>query len=316
MDNKHSPNQHVIFGTGPLGQSVMRELVARGAAVRMLNRSGSVPFALPSGVSIGAADALAQDGAIAATRGASHIYNCTNAPYNQWPTVLPPQFDNILAAASAAGAKLVIGDNVYAYGDTNGQPMREDTPERATSVRGRVRAAMAAKMLAAHQAGRAQVAIVRGSDYIGPAVTDAVLGNGAIRPAVVGKAAQLVGNPDLPHSTTYIGDMGRAIALVALRDDAYGQVWHAPNAPGMTQRNMMDLIFAAAGHKPRYSVANRLMINALSIFVPKLRGFGEMMYQFEKPFIVDSGKIERAFSITATPPRDVAQATVAWYTQN
>jgi nucleoside-diphosphate-sugar epimerase len=110
-----------------------------------------------------------------------------------------------------------------------------------------VRAEVAATMLAAHRAGRAEVAIVRGSDFIGPAVTGAVLGAGAIRPALSGKAAQLVGKPDLPHTVTYIGDTGRAIAAVALRDDAYGQVWHAPNAPGMSQRTMMDLVFAEVG---------------------------------------------------------------------
>ena len=34
MDNE----LHVIFGVGPLGQSVMRELLARGKAVRVVNR--------------------------------------------------------------------------------------------------------------------------------------------------------------------------------------------------------------------------------------------------------------------------------------
>jgi uncharacterized protein YbjT (DUF2867 family) len=33
-------NLHVIFGTGPLGMAVMRELAAHGARVRMVNRSG------------------------------------------------------------------------------------------------------------------------------------------------------------------------------------------------------------------------------------------------------------------------------------
>jgi nucleoside-diphosphate-sugar epimerase len=291
----------------------MRELVARNLQVRMVNRSGKAAFAEPNGVSLASADAYSRESALAVTRGATHVYNCVNAPYHDWPATLPGLFGNILEAAVTAGARLVVGDNVYAYGDTGGQPMREDTPERTTTVRGRVRAEVAAMMLAAHRAGRAKVAIVRGSDFIGPAVTGAVLGAGAIRPALSGKAAQLVGKPDLPHTVTYIGDMGRAIAAVALRDDAYGQVWHAPNAPGMSQRTMMDLVFAEAGHKPRYSVAGRAMIGLAGLFVKELRGFGEMMYQFEKPFIVDSAKIERAFGLTATDPREAARQTVSWY---
>jgi len=35
---------HVVFGTGPLGLAVMRELRRRGKHVRMVNRSGRVRF--------------------------------------------------------------------------------------------------------------------------------------------------------------------------------------------------------------------------------------------------------------------------------
>ncbi len=39
MDNEYQ----VIFGTGPLGQSVMRELIARGKAIRMVKRVQNQP---------------------------------------------------------------------------------------------------------------------------------------------------------------------------------------------------------------------------------------------------------------------------------
>jgi NADPH-dependent 2,4-dienoyl-CoA reductase/sulfur reductase-like enzyme len=35
---------HVVFGTGPLGLAVMRELRRRGKLVRMINRSSRVGF--------------------------------------------------------------------------------------------------------------------------------------------------------------------------------------------------------------------------------------------------------------------------------
>jgi hypothetical protein len=37
------------------------------------------------------------------------------------------------------------------------------------------------------------------------------------------------------------------------------------------------------------------------------------MYEFEKPFVVDSSKFERAFGVTATPMADAIKASVAWY---
>jgi hypothetical protein len=39
----------------------------------------------------------------------------------------------------------------------------------------------------------------------------------------------------------------------------------------------------------------------------------EMMYEFEKPFIVDSSKFERAFGMKATPMRAAIRETVHWY---
>ncbi len=45
-----TPERHVIFGTRPLGLSVMRELVARGKHVRMVNRSGKANA--PSAVAV------------------------------------------------------------------------------------------------------------------------------------------------------------------------------------------------------------------------------------------------------------------------
>ena len=46
--------EHVIFGTGPLGTAVMRELVRRGKRVRMVNRSGRAPQGVPAGVRVDA----------------------------------------------------------------------------------------------------------------------------------------------------------------------------------------------------------------------------------------------------------------------
>ena len=38
-----------------------------------------------------------------------------------------------------------------------------------------------------------------------------------------------------------------------------------------------------------------------------------MLYEFEKPFVVDSNKFERSFVIRATPIQEAVKTTVAWY---
>jgi hypothetical protein len=38
-----------------------------------------------------------------------------------------------------------------------------------------------------------------------------------------------------------------------------------------------------------------------------------VIYEFEKPFVVDSSKFERTFGVVATPIAGAIKATVAWY---
>ena len=42
----------------------------------------------------------------------------------------------------------------------------------------------------------------------------------------------------------------------------------------------------------------------------------EMMYEFEKPFIVDSSKYVNAFGDESTPIREAIRETLEWFRQN
>jgi hypothetical protein len=77
-------------------------------------------------------------------------------PYPRWATELVPLVDAALDAAEVAGARLVMVDNLYAYGSP-GVPMRETTPEAATSRKGALRRDIGERLLAAHRAGRVRV---------------------------------------------------------------------------------------------------------------------------------------------------------------
>jgi nucleoside-diphosphate-sugar epimerase len=80
---------------------------------------------------------------------------------------VPTLTQSIADPAAAAGARLVYADNLYAYGPVDG-PITEDLPAQATTNKGRIRALMAERLLAAHHSGTLQVAIGRSSDYYGP----------------------------------------------------------------------------------------------------------------------------------------------------
>jgi uncharacterized protein YbjT (DUF2867 family) len=113
---------HAIFGTGPVGQAVARELVKRGKMVKMVNRSGKKPGGVPEGVTVVAGDVFDANAAKALAQGATHVYQCTNPPYDKWPEQFPTLQANTLEAAASVGAKYIVMENLYMYGDTNGQP--------------------------------------------------------------------------------------------------------------------------------------------------------------------------------------------------
>jgi len=173
---------------------------------------------------------------------------------------------------------------------------------------------MSEAALAAHRAGKVRVALGRGSDFFGPWALGSSHGERVFYPALTGKAASFGGKLDLPHTATYIEDFGKALAILGERDEALGQAWHVPNdRPGISQRQFAELVFAATGHPLKASGMGRLMLQLGGLFIPAARESVEMLYEFEKPFIVDSSKFERAFGVKATPIEQAIKTTVAWY---
>jgi nucleoside-diphosphate-sugar epimerase len=129
-----------------------------------------------------------------------------------------------------------------------------------------------------------------------------------------GKPAKITGRSDLPHTHTYVKDFGRALVILGERDEADGQAWHVPNdQPDMTQGDLVRLFAEEAGVEPKMSSMGRLMMSIGGLFIPEAKETVEMMYEFEKPFVIDSSKFENIFGMKATPIREAIKETVAWY---
>jgi nucleoside-diphosphate-sugar epimerase len=290
----------------------MRELVRRGKPVKMFNRSGKAPQGVPAEVSVAAGDAFSLDFTRQACQGASVVYQCAQPAYQEWTGKFPALQNSILEGAASAKAKLIVGDNLYMYGQVNGA-IHEGLPYAAHTRKGKTRAAMAEALLAAHQSGKVRAALGRGSDFYGPGVLDSTLGERAILPALQGKPASLVGKLDLPHTYTYIEDFGKALAILGEREQALGQVWHVPSPPTLTQRELMTLFFEQIGKPPKMSGMGKLMMSIGGLFIPEARESVELMYEFDKPFVVDHSKFARAFGDHATPHLDAVRETITWY---
>jgi nucleoside-diphosphate-sugar epimerase len=305
-------NLHVIFGTGPLGRSVAEELVKRGRQVRMVNRSGKASE-LPQGIEVVAGDAYSQDFTCHVTKGAEVVYQCAQPDYHQWTEKFPALQHSILESTAKNGAKLVIADNLYMYGDPNGQTISETSPENPHTKKGKLRKQMADAALAAHRTGKLQVALSRPSHYFGPGYD--IAANFIFLPALKGKSVQLLGKIDVPHSFSYVPDAGRAMAILGTSEQSWGQVWIPPVMPVMTQREFAQKVWQAAGQQGKGSITllKKWMLGLVGLFNPASRETVEMLYEFEKPYVVDSSKFQKTFGMMATPIEEAILRTLEYY---
>ena len=300
----------VVLGAGPVGKALTERLITDGRAVRVVTRSGTANVADEVEVVAGdVADARAAERACA---GASVVYACVGLDYAAWPEKWPPMMEGMLAGAESASARFVFMDNCYMYGPVD-VAMTEDLALTDYGKKPATRSKLTRMWQDAHAAGRVEAASVRASDFYGPGVSAAALGDTSIGRMAKGKSAQVFGNPDLPHSFTYVPDIARALISVANADDAFGQAWNVPNAPDRTMRDILTLVGADLGQEPKIQAMPKWMLSAVGVFNPNARELKEMLYQWERPFHVDSAKFAERFWSDATPFEEGIAATVPTY---
>ena len=309
---------HVVLGAGGgTGGAIVRELVGQGRRVRAVTRGGRAAASYgtlpPASFEDVAADVTEREQLRRALAGADVVYHCAQPSYRRWPQEFPAMTRGIAEATSRAGAKLVFADNLYMYGPVDG-PMTEETPVAAQTRKGKVRAGMAAELLAAHADGSLRVVIGRSSDYYGPGGLVSALGERFFRAVLAGKKAQWFADLDRPHTLSYLPDMARAFVVLGERPDADGGVWHTPAAPALTGRQYVELAARVAGTSAKPAVLGVGTVRTLGLFMPVLRELPELMYQYDRPFVMDAGKFEAAFGpFAVTPVEEAVGTTLRWF---
>lgn len=302
---------HVVVGAGAVGSATARLLHTEGYDVRVLSRSGRGPEQTER-VAVDAADA---DRLTALADGADALYNCVNPAYHRWATDWPPIASALLTAAERSGAVLVTTANLYGYGPVDA-PMTEATPLAATGEKGHVRNAMWRAALAAHDAGRARITEARASDFYGPGPDDTShLGRYFTPRLLAGKRPWVMqGDPDAPHSWTYVPDLARTLVTIATDERAWGRAWHVPTAPPVSLRGVSSAMAQVAGVRdPGVLVMPRWGLRAMGLAVPFARELQEVRHQFDEPFVLDSSAAQETFGLAPTPFAEGIAAHVAFW---
>jgi nucleoside-diphosphate-sugar epimerase len=301
---------HVVLGAGALGRATAAALHSAGHRTTIVSRSGVVAQA-PEGVTVAAGDIRSRSAMAAALAGAAAIYFCAQPPYHRWPQEFPSLHESAIDVAAQVGARLVVAENLYGYGAVD-RAMTEDLPLQPNTRKGRVRTLMHQSLMRAHQDGRVEVAVARGSDFFGPFVDGSAVGARLFQAVIAGKAALYTGAPDARHSYTFVEDFGAALARLGTEPRAAGQVWHVPNAPAVSTRQFLDLAFKLAERRAVVRRFGAMEMQMVGMFIPAVQEMIEMQYEFEAPFVVDHSKFAGAFGDISTPLEAALARTIEW----
>jgi nucleoside-diphosphate-sugar epimerase len=295
----------VVVGAGPVGTATARLLADQGEQVRVITRSGSGP----EGVERVAVDASDPTALAEHVEGATTIFSCGGPAYHRWATDWPPLGASLIHAAETSGAVLVTTSNLYGYGAVD-EPMTEETPLRPNSVKGQVRAKLWTAALEAHRAGRIRTAEVRGSDY---------LGAGAVTPfsvmvlpkVIAGGRGSMPADLDAPHSWTYVGDVARTLITVAADPTAWGRPWHVPSPEPISIRALATRAAELAGApQARVAPMPATALRLAGLFNPIARAMVETLYQWQRPFVLDSSAATVALGIKPASVDDALRASI------
>lgn len=292
---------HVVLGaSGGAGSAILSALAAAGLPTRGVARHPRTACA-PSAAQwtcADLADAAALDAALA---DAAVVYMAAQPPYHRWPQQFPAMLDAVVRAASRAGARLVMVDNLYAYGP-GASPMVETSPARARDRKGRTRAAMADRLLADHATGRLEVVIGRASDYFGPSAPTSTITALAIEPAPGAGRLRWMGSLDAVHSCAYLPDLARAYVALGTAPDVTGRIWHLPHEPAVTGRQFLSLVNDALPAPRPMSVVSTGMLRLAAPVHRISRESLPLAHQWTDPFVVDDSSFRARFPDVATTP--------------
>jgi nucleoside-diphosphate-sugar epimerase len=229
-----------------------------------------------------------------------------------WETQWPRIMENCIHVCAEKNARLIFFDNVYLYGRVDG-PMTESSPANPCSVKGEIRARVARQLTEAIQAKTVTALIARAADFYGPYAYGSSLPYLFVFDKLMkGKKPQCLIRSDRTHSYTYTGDCGRALYLLATRDDAFGQVWHLPTArPVPTSEEFIQIVAERLKASSNFSEMKKWMMWMAGLFNVAVREVNEMLYQNEFDYQFDSSKFETAFGIRPTSYEQGIGETIA-----
>lgn len=322
----------VTGATGLVGSHIVEQLTRDGWAVRALVRDRSrANWLAERGVTLVDGDTLDTAAFEGAAHGVDVVFHCAAAitPRGGWDAFRAPNIDgtrNAVAAAAAAGARLLHLSSVAVYGpegrfalkkDAGFQELQPLPPLPPQAWYARSKRESEALVLAAHRAGRIWSAAVRPCVIYGPR-------DRQFTPRVAA-ALRLPLVPRIGPGTSTLSIVhARSVADVAVRaatsDIAAGCAYNVTNDPPITVNEFYAAAEAGLGVRARWvgipAAPVRGAVSALGVALRALRVPGASMLNArvldfllaDNPFSSDRARIELGWTSQVNPRTAVAEA--------
>jgi nucleoside-diphosphate-sugar epimerase len=280
----------VLGASGGMGFAIVKELTARGIGVVAFARTKErlvKLFEKDPNVTIFCGNIFSLEDVQEAATGVDVIFHSANIPYPEWEERLPLLINNILTVAINEQSKLAIVDNIYAYGRSKGEKVKEEMEKNPDTKKGNIRLRLE-KMI--KESGVPAV-IAHFPDFYGPNAENTVL-HYTLANVVQGKKASFVGKQTIAREFIFTPDGAKAIVNLALDESACGQNWNIPGYSTITGKELVQIIRELTGYQKGVSTVSKNMIRLIGLFDTNMREVVEMFYLFEEPVVLDGAKYE------------------------
>ena len=277
----------ILGGSGRFGRNATQAFQSAGWTTRQFDRTSDTLITAATGVDV--------------------IVNAWNPPYQHWQKQVPMLTKQVIAAAKASGATVIIPGNVYNYGAEAPELLTPETPQAATNPLGRLRTAMEQ---AYHSSGVPTI-VLRAGDFIDTVPTgiwfDRVL------TAKLSKGAfTYMGRWDAPHAWAYLPDVTRAAVMLAEKRDALDR-FEVITFPGytLTGEEMALAMERVLGRTLKRVSFNWTIFHLLRPFWRMMRHIFEMRYLWNKPHRLDGARLQNCLpGFVPTPLDDALRAAL------
>jgi nucleoside-diphosphate-sugar epimerase len=275
---------------GAVSRATAKAFLKRGWRVIGFGRSNKDPIA---DIEFFKGDAGSVSDMAAAIKDADIVFNGLNLPYHQWGDGAAEALTaRVIEACGTTGKTMLFPGNIYNYAATD----RVITPglrQKPETERGRIRVAMEKQLAEAATRGDIRVIILRAGNFYGTDTGATDFFNALIlRDFAKGKIA-LNSARTIKNAWAYLPDLGEAFAILGDKREEFGALENFHFKGHLkTANETFAAIQSVVPRKLTQTGYPWLMLKAMGVFMPIIRGLIEMRYIWENELGLEDPRLD------------------------